>query len=242
MPVLLDAVTAEPVVPGGTLGDRWGKASEGRWNLALGDIDPCLTLHGRPGTPGYPEFDRAFEALRASPDRFLRIQVTHGEMHDLVVAAGVDPDRVFRIPIGIDLEHFAPVGPELRRAARSELGVSADAFVVGSFQKDGVGWGEGLDPKLMVDLISNATGNSVALQYMGPRWLARDFDGIRLDITYKDIQHQVDLGKSLGVPMFMANIGQQVYEMARCMGHGSEDGVAVIKVYEQMAGVTSQPN
>ena len=100
----------------------------------------------------------------------------------------------------------------------------------------------GLDPKLMVDLISNATGNSVALQYMGPRWLARDFDGIRLDITYKDIQHQVDLGKSLGVPMFMANIGQQVYEMARCMGHGSEDGVAVIKVYEQMAGVTSQPN
>ena len=57
-------------------------------------------LHGRPGTEGYPEFDRAFEALRSAPERFSRIQVTHGEMRDLVLEAGVDrrsgaphPDR-----------------------------------------------------------------------------------------------------------------------------------------------------
>lgn len=66
-------------------------------------------LHGMPGTPGYPEFDRAFEMLRTNPNRFHAIQVTHAEMHDLVLSTGVDPERVFRIPIGIDLEHFAPV-------------------------------------------------------------------------------------------------------------------------------------
>lgn len=107
--------------------------------------------------------------------------------------------------------------------------VAAEALVLGAKA--------GLDPKLMVELISNATGNSVAFQYMGPRWLARDFDGIRLDITYKDIQHEIDLGKSVGVPMIMASVAQQMYEMARCMGHGSEDGVAVIKVYEDIAGL-----
>lgn len=106
-------------------------------------------LHGRPGTPGYPEFDRAFDMLRRNADRVERVQVTHAEMHDLVLSAGVDPARVFRIPIGIDLEHFAPVDARLRVEARDALDVPADAFVVGSFQKDGVGWGEGLVPKLV---------------------------------------------------------------------------------------------
>jgi len=39
--------------------------------------------------------------------------------------------------------------PERRAAARAALDLPADAFVVGSFQKDGVGWEEGLEPKLI---------------------------------------------------------------------------------------------
>jgi glycosyltransferase involved in cell wall biosynthesis len=106
-------------------------------------------LHGRPGTAGYPEFDRAFETLRASPARFAAIQVTHAEMRDLVLDAGVEPGAVHVIPIGIDLEHFPLVDDDRRAAARTALDLPEDAFVVGSFQKDGVGWGEGLEPKLV---------------------------------------------------------------------------------------------
>jgi len=106
-------------------------------------------LHGRPGTVGVPEFDEYYELLRRHRERIDRIQVTHAEMHELVLSAGVDPERVFRIPIGIDLEHFPLVDPELRARAREALGVPTSAFVVGSFQKDGVGWGEGLEPKLV---------------------------------------------------------------------------------------------
>jgi len=106
-------------------------------------------LHGRPGTPGYPEFDAAFDALRSNPDRVARIQVTHDEMRDLVLEAGVEPSAVHLIPIGIDLEHFPVASRESRSAARARFGLSRDAFVVGSFQKDGVGWGEGLEPKLI---------------------------------------------------------------------------------------------
>jgi glycosyltransferase involved in cell wall biosynthesis len=106
-------------------------------------------LHGRPGTPGYPEFDHAFETLRANSNRFSAIQVTHAEMRDLVLEAGAAPEAVHVIPIGIDLENFPLVTPERRAAARATLGLPADAFVVGSFQKDGVGWGEGLEPKLI---------------------------------------------------------------------------------------------
>jgi len=106
-------------------------------------------LHGRPGTTGFPEFDHALESLRRHPARVCRIQVTHGEMYDLVLEAGVHPERVFKIPIGIDLEHFPVGSPDLRTQARQELGLLASDFVLGSFQKDGIGWGEGLEPKLV---------------------------------------------------------------------------------------------
>jgi glycosyltransferase involved in cell wall biosynthesis len=104
-------------------------------------------FHGRPGTPGHPEFDRAYDALRRHASRIDRVQVTHAETRELVVAAGVDPAHVFRIPIGVDIERF-PLGDDgARAAARRELGIPESAFVVGSFVKDGVGMGEGLEPK-----------------------------------------------------------------------------------------------
>jgi glycosyltransferase involved in cell wall biosynthesis len=104
-------------------------------------------FHGRPGTPGYPEFGRAFEALRRDAARFARIQVTHREMEEIVLSAGADPAAVHRIPIGIELDRFPLGDGERRRAAREELGLPQDAFVVGSFQKDGVGMGDGDEPK-----------------------------------------------------------------------------------------------
>jgi glycosyltransferase involved in cell wall biosynthesis len=95
-------------------------------------------FHGRPGTPGYPEFDRAYATLRENATRLERVQVTHEEMRALVVSAGVPAGRVFKIPIGVDLEHF-PFAPP----------VAHDGFVIGSFLKDGVGMGDGLEPKLL---------------------------------------------------------------------------------------------
>jgi glycosyltransferase involved in cell wall biosynthesis len=104
-------------------------------------------FHGRPGTPGYPEFDHAYQSLRNHAARVDRIQVTHGEMEELVLEAGVDRAKVFRIPIGVDIEHFPLADEQARARSRQELGLPESAFVVGSFQKDGVGWGEGLEPK-----------------------------------------------------------------------------------------------
>ncbi|MEE6281455.1 nitrate reductase subunit alpha [Georgenia sp. MJ170] len=35
-----------PFVPNGSLGDRWGEAGKGKWNLDLGDRDPLLSVAG----------------------------------------------------------------------------------------------------------------------------------------------------------------------------------------------------
>ncbi|HEY8028053.1 MAG TPA: glycosyltransferase family 4 protein [Gaiellaceae bacterium] len=100
-------------------------------------------FHGLPGTPDAPEFDRAFAALQRLHDRIDRVQVSHREVEDLVLSSGIDPRKVFRIPIGIEPRFFRRRTPE----ARAALGLPEDAFVVGSFQKDGVGWDDGLEPK-----------------------------------------------------------------------------------------------
>jgi glycosyltransferase involved in cell wall biosynthesis len=106
-------------------------------------------FHGRPGTPGMPEFDACFETMRRRHDEIDRVQVTNRAMEELVVGTGVGPEKVHRIPIGIDLETFPLRDEAGRAAARLSLGLPDWAFVAGSFQKDGVGWGEGLEPKLI---------------------------------------------------------------------------------------------
>ncbi|WP_199806848.1 MULTISPECIES: nitrate reductase subunit alpha [unclassified Streptomyces] len=57
--VLLDA-DGNPVVPNGTLGDRFGEGGAGKWNLDLGDTDPLLSADGggeAPVTVLLPRFD-----------------------------------------------------------------------------------------------------------------------------------------------------------------------------------------
>jgi glycosyltransferase involved in cell wall biosynthesis len=106
-------------------------------------------LHGRPGTAGMPEFDTCYEAVRTRHEELERIQVPSIAMEELVLGAGVSVEKVFRIPIGIDLGRFRLRTPEERLQTRVRLGLPEDAFVAGSFQKDGVGWDEGLEPKLI---------------------------------------------------------------------------------------------
>ena len=106
-------------------------------------------FHGRPGTPGMPEFDACFETMRARHAEIDRVQVTNRAMEELVLGTGVAKEKVHRIPIGIDVEAFPLRDAASRSAARGSLGLPASAFVVGSFQKDGVGWGDGLEPKLI---------------------------------------------------------------------------------------------
>lgn len=116
-----------------------------RFQHALG----TAYFHGRPGTPGMPEFDDAYDTLRAHHSELARVQVTHDEMRDLVLSSGIDPAKVFRIRIGVDPDLFPEQTPALRTEARRSLGLPQSAYVVGSFQKDGVGWGEGAEPKLI---------------------------------------------------------------------------------------------
>lgn len=64
-----------------------------------------------------------------------------------LVKLGIPRNRLVVVPLGVDLKHFNPSSEEQKRRIRCELGIPEDNFVIGSFQKDGQGWGRGLEPK-----------------------------------------------------------------------------------------------
>jgi hypothetical protein len=71
-----------------------------------------------------------------------------------------------------------------------------------------------------------------------PRILKGDYEpGGTVDISYKDQELETAFAKRLGVPVLLANVTQQVYQMARAQGLNKQDGSAVVKIFEQMAGV-----
>jgi glycosyltransferase involved in cell wall biosynthesis len=152
-------------------------------------------FHGRPGTEGYPEFDRAYDALRGNAARIERVQVTHDEMRDLVVGAGVPEERVFKIPIGIDLEHFPLAAPRRR-----------DGFVIGSFVKDGIGLDEGFEPKLLkgpdvfVAVVDRLRGRIPELSVLltGPArgYVRRELERLDIPFRHRLLDSREELGRA----------------------------------------------
>jgi glycosyltransferase involved in cell wall biosynthesis len=105
-------------------------------------------FHGKPGT-GFSEFDELYQCLVRHHEKIARIQVSHSEMRNCLLATGILPEKVHLIPIGINTSYFSVQTAESKRLARDHYGIPQTAVAVGSFQKDGVGWGEGREPKLI---------------------------------------------------------------------------------------------
>jgi len=70
-------------------------------------------------------------------------------MRDLILDTGINPAKVFLIPIAINADFFSAQTDVSKKKFRKEYGIPQQAVVVGSFQKDGEGWGDGMEPKLV---------------------------------------------------------------------------------------------
>lgn len=155
-------------------------------------------------------------------------------------AATVEACRPVLKAMASNIFHMGGIGQGLAmKLCNNMLGhiatiAAAEAMVLGAKA--------GLDPKMMFDVISASTGNSVTFQSRVPRYLSGDFSpGGTMEISYKDQDLVTTFAKALGVPMFLANVTQQVYQMARAAGFNKEDGAATVKLYERMTGVRLGP-
>jgi len=138
--------------------------------------------------------------------------------------------------MGANLFHVGPLGSGLAMKLVNNMLIQVNRVAVAEALVLGVK--AGLDPQKIYDVVRVSTGTSYAFEQGVPKILRRDFaPGGTVDITYKDQELETAFAKQLGVPLIMANITQQLYQMARAAGLNKEDGLAVVKILEKLAGV-----
>jgi len=93
----------------------------------------------------------------------------------------------------------------------------------------------GFEPKELYESIRSGSGDSYVLKKMGARILDRDFlpPHFTLDLEIKDISLATELAEKVGAPAFMGNMAKQLFIIAKAEGLGTEDNVALIKLYEK---------
>lgn len=95
----------------------------------------------------------------------------------------------------------------------------------------------GLDLQQVYDIVTTSFGNSVVFQHRVPAVLDRSFtSGGALNILVKDARLVLESARATETPMFATAAAAQVFEMARAMGLGAEDDVAVVKAFERILG------
>ena len=96
----------------------------------------------------------------------------------------------------------------------------------------------GIEPKMMLDILSNSAAKSGLIEYKAPFIFRRDFaTNFSVKWMHKDIGLMLESGEELSVPLPLTALTRQMFQAAISMGHGDEDICSTIKVLEGMTGV-----
>lgn len=104
-------------------------------------------FHGKPEDG--PQVARHIDAFLTAVPRLSKIVASATLVRDRLTRWGVPPEKIVVVPIGCETGRFLPPSQEQRQKARKRFGICPGEVVVGSFQKDGDGWGSGDVPKLI---------------------------------------------------------------------------------------------
>ncbi|MBT2655927.1 NAD(P)-dependent oxidoreductase [Bacillus sp. ISL-18] len=97
----------------------------------------------------------------------------------------------------------------------------------------------GIDPEIFVKVVNGGGARSGQVDNKAPKILNRDFTPhFMTKLIHKDLGLATDVAKELEVSTPVLAIVKEIFQMAKAKGYGSEDMSAVIKCYEEWAGVT----
>jgi 3-hydroxyisobutyrate dehydrogenase-like beta-hydroxyacid dehydrogenase len=96
----------------------------------------------------------------------------------------------------------------------------------------------GADPQVVLDLIGTSFGGSTMMTRNLPRFMSRDFSAATpVNLILKDLGLIHDEAKAGGVPLLLGALAEQRFSEARARGMGDEDMAALVKLWEEPAGV-----
>ncbi len=103
-------------------------------------------FHGNPEI--HPEFKDIFQFIINNQKRFHKIRITNSKIKKLFEENGMG-NKLRIIPIGINSEDFKILNEDEKLKFKNEIKIPHNMTIIGSFQKDGVGWNGGDEPKLI---------------------------------------------------------------------------------------------
>ncbi len=99
----------------------------------------------------------------------------------------------------------------------------------------------GLDPEVLLDVLVSGAAGSDLLKARGKDMLAGNFAPKgALWIAAKDLALALQSARELGVALPMGGLYQQLLISAQNRGWDQEDATAVMRIYEELAGMTRQ--
>ena len=96
----------------------------------------------------------------------------------------------------------------------------------------------GVDPEIMMNVIKGGSGRCWAVEDRMPQILKGNFDpGFTINLHTKDIKLAVDMAKNMNLPLYATNLVAELFKTAQVKGYGMNHNCAIIKLYEELAGV-----
>jgi 3-hydroxyisobutyrate dehydrogenase-like beta-hydroxyacid dehydrogenase len=97
----------------------------------------------------------------------------------------------------------------------------------------------GVDPETLFNVIKVSSGRSYALEVKLPKVISRrEFKvGFSLELACKDLGLAINLGREIGVPLFVTSVARQIYKLAGARGMSKLDHTTVITLLKAGSNV-----
>ena len=97
----------------------------------------------------------------------------------------------------------------------------------------------GIDPELFVKVVSGGGARSGMADNKATKVLSRDFKPqFMTQLLHKDLGLASDVAKELEISTPVLALVKEILQISKAKGYGEEDMSAVIKIYEEWAGIT----
>ena len=138
------------------------------------------------------------QIIKNNLNKITKIQVSNSLIENFFLENEISKDKFMRIPITVDINKFDYLNTLNSKKIREALNIPKSSFVIGSFQKDGDGWGKGNMPKLIkgpdifvntIKILKNKIPELFVL-LSGPSrgFIKKELD--KLNVKYKHINFQ----------------------------------------------------
>lgn len=97
----------------------------------------------------------------------------------------------------------------------------------------------GIDPEVFVKVVDGGGARSGMVENKAAKVISRDFSPhFMTQLIHKDLGLASNVAKELEISTPVLGLVKEIFQIAKAKGYGSEDMSAVIKCYEEWAGIT----